>query len=239
MNNYDITFRDLKRISQFLAKGNDEKFIEYINSFYGKNVYEKFKNILKCWENDVSYTLSFNINNNPTKIQLSYIISELGVEDDDRTINSEDITISYGISDKFQRDEILPIYNIIKHLEISGISINMVTLSDSERKDIINNLPAKVFNNIYDILIQDKDRIFKVSNPLLKNFHINFLSNDAYVFLRGLFSNFDEYYFKDVIFHLSKRIDGEILMNSTPLEIEYYMEKYSKEMETEDNSLNL
>lgn len=239
MNNYKIIFSDLKRNSEFLNKGYENEFVEYVNSFKGDNIFEKFKNILKCWENDVSYTLSFNVNDNPTKISLSYILSEFEDLNGDVVFEVDDITLTYGIPSKYQNEEIIPIYNMVKNIKFSGIYVDLEKLDDNERRKIINSLPAKTFNGIFNKIIADNCNIFKLSNEYLKNFRLNFLSNDSYMFLKGLFSNFDESYFRDVIFHLSKKIDGNILMNSTPLEIEYYSEMYAKELDSENKGLNL
>jgi hypothetical protein len=70
-------------------------------------------------------------------------------------------------------------------------------------------------------------------------FRFNFLTKEPYVFLRGLINNFGDDYYKDIIYLLSKKIDGEILLNSTPLEIEYYIEKYSDEVESQNNRLQI
>jgi hypothetical protein len=239
MNNCKITFSDLKDISEILAKGYDDQFIKYINSFEGSNTFQKFENLLKCWDMDVSSTINFNFNNKPIKIQLSYIISQLFDISEDIVIEENDLKIIIGLPNLFQRDDFIPVYNIIKYINISGISINLINLSIQEKHDIIDNLPPVIYNKIYNKIISEKSKIFSVDNPSLKDFRLNFLSNDIYFFLRGLFGNFDEYYFKDVIFLLSKRIDGNILLQSTPMEIQYYIEKYSEEMDNQNQNLNI
>jgi hypothetical protein len=239
MNNYNILFKDLKYISNCLDKGYDNKFLDYINSFEGYNIFEKFKNILTCWEIDVSPTINFNFDDKITKIQLSYIISQFIDISEDIKIIEDDIIIIIGIPDNFQSNELIPIYNILKYIEISGISINISNLSIYDRTEVINNLPPKIYNIIFDNVIKEYSKIFKIDNPLLKDFKLNFLSNDVYKFLKSMFLNFDDYYFKDIIYHLSKKIDGQLLMNSTPIEIQYYIEKYSTETETTNNNLNI
>lgn len=234
MNNYKITFSDLKRISESFTVGYDDIFIEYLNSFRGKDIYEKFKTILKAWDNDVSYTLNFNIKDTPTKIQLSYINSQFQELSEDVYITEGNVKIIIGIPTQFEFTETIPIYNILKYIDISGISINLTDLSFHDKRAIIDKLPGNVFNIILKNIEKEKEKTFKVDNPMLENFKINFLSADPLTFLKGLFSNFDEYYFRDVIFVLSKRIDGNILLQSTPLEIEYYVEKMSNDAPDND-----
>jgi hypothetical protein len=239
MNSYKITFSDIKTLSELMVKGYDNKFVDYINSFEGDNTFQKFKNILQCWNMDVSPTINFNFNDRPTKIQVTYIISQLFDISDDIVIEEDDLKIIIGLPNLFQKDDYIPIYNIIKYISISGISINLVNLSIPEKYEIINNLPPLIYNKIYNRIIAERSKIFSTDSEALKDFKLNFLSNDIYSFLRGLFSNFDEYYFKDVIFLLSKRIDGNLLLQSTPLEVEYYIEKYSKEMDNQNENLNI
>lgn len=238
MNNYKITFSELKRISEALTKGYDDVLIDYLNSFKGKDTYEKFKNILKCWEHDVSYTLNFNVRDTPTKIQLSYINSQFQTLSDDITIKDDDLELVIGIPTQFEITDSIPVYNIVKYINISGISIDLTNLSFCDKQAIIDKLPATVYNTIIKNIEKVTDKTFSVDNPLLENFKINFLTADTFHFLKGLFLNFDDYYFKDVIFYLGKRIGGELLLQSTPLEIEYYVEKIGENKEADD-SINI
>jgi len=84
---------------------------------------------------------------------------------------------------------------------------------------------------IFTKISNDSSKVVTFNNPMLKNFRFNFLTNEPYVFLKHLFSNYSEDYFRDVIFHLSKKIDGKLLMDSTPLDIKYYIEKFSSEVD--------
>jgi hypothetical protein len=234
MSNYKITFEDLKTIFEYIQKGYDDKFIEYLNSFEGDNIHDKFKNILNIWNNDVSYTLNFNINDTPTKIQLSYIISKLEEDFPNSSICGDNIKAIIGIPDRFELDDSrIPIYNIIKYIEISNISIDLTNLEFSEKQLLINKLPANVYNFMVDNIVNDHSKILEFDNNVLQDFKLNFMSSDIFSFLRGLFAGYADIYFKDVIYVLSKRIDGEVIYKSTPLEIEYYIERYSKDMEAQ------
>lgn len=238
MSNSKITFSDLKHVNESLLKGYTNVFIDYLNSFEGKDTHEKFKSILKTWEFDVSYTLSFNINKVSTKIQLSYINSQFQNLSEDITIKEDDLTIVIGVPTEFEAIDTIPIYNIVKYIDISGIFINLSDLSFHDKRDIIDKLPAHVYNVILKHIKQIKDKTFSVDNSMLSDFKINFLSTDPVTFLKGMFENYDDLYFKDVIYHLSKRIGGDMVMKSTPLEIEYFIEKASHEVGP-DTSINI
>lgn len=238
----EITFKDLKNISQSILKNNDKVLIDYLNSFEGCNIFEKFKNILINWEQDVSQSLNLNFNDKSTKIALSYLISEIASDiGSELKINEENLEIIIDIPKSFDIivQETIPIYSLIQYIGISGISIDLTNLSTRSRKDIIDNLPAKVYNIILKEIISNKSKMIGFNNPILSNFKFNFLTNEPYLFLKGLFTNFGEEYFRDVIFHLSKRIGGDLLMMSTPSEIEYYIQKYSEEMKNQNDGLTL
>jgi hypothetical protein len=213
-----------------------------LNSFEGCNIFEKFKNILINWEQDVSQSLNLNFNDKSTKIALSYLISEIASDiGSELKINEENLEIIIDIPKSFDIivQETIPIYSLIQYINISGISIDLTDLSTQSRKDIIDNLPAKVYNIILKEIISNKSKMIGFNNPILSNFKFNFLTNEPYLFLKGLFTNFGEEYFRDVIFHLSKRIGGDLLMMSTPSEIEYYIQKYSEEMKNQNDGLTL
>ena len=116
MNNFEIKFQDIKRVSTAIQKGNDKVLSDYLNTFKGENTFEKFKNILKVWSSDVSYTLNLNLNDKPTKIQVDYIISE--IPDDLGTelkIKEENIELILDIPKSFDiiSLDIIPIYSLI------------------------------------------------------------------------------------------------------------------------------
>lgn len=239
MNNCKITFEDLKSVSESLQKGYTDVFIDYLNSFKGKDTHEKFKTIMNLWENDVSYFLSFNIQNTPTKIQLSYINSQFQDLSEDITIHEDGLTLVIGVPTEFEFTNTIPIYNIVKYIDISGIFINLTNLSFHDKQSIIDKLPAHIYNVILKHINQITDKTFKVDNALLEDFKLNFLSADPVMFLQRMISSYDDMYFKDVIWHLSKKIGGQLLMQSTPLEIEYYLERASEESGSPAESLHI
>jgi len=238
MNNSDILFKNLKEISSATQKGNDKVLIDYLNTFKGDNIYEKFKNILSVWGIDVSYTLNINLGDKSTKIQLDYIVSEmpenLGKE---VIIEVDNVKLVLDIPKTFDTlsIDIIPIYSIIQDIYYNNIKL--IINSVHEKSLIIDNLPARIYTEVLHSIINNKENILTFSNPVLERFKFNFLTNEPFLFLKGLFNNFDELYFRDIIFHLSKRIDGNILLGSTPMEIEYYIEKLSEEMKNQNESL--
>lgn len=238
--NFKITFEDLKNIKNTLFHSYDEFFINYINSFKGKNVLEKFKNILKVWANDVSPTLNLNLNDKPTKIQFAYVVSQMNLEVSNFTISNDKCEVVIGIPNEFEIvDGLVPVYDVIKTIKMCGMVMNFDDLVFLEKKKIIDNLPANIFNLIMVEILKREDFTVLFDNPSLNTLKINFLTNEPYMFLKGLFENYDELYFRDVIFHLSKRLDGNILMKSTPDELDYYIGKFSKETDQQSQVMGI
>lgn len=244
MNRYKISFWDLKEISDSLRRNDDELFLDYLNSFKGWNVFEKFKNILIAWMNDVDYSLNFNIDGKLVKVQLSYLLSELETNYSVESLITRDgVSVFFRIPEKFSfNKEIIPIYNMVSKVtceQMPQFEVECDKLSQTDRKTIVDNLPAGMYNDILNFVIKNKHCIIKFSNPFLKDFKLNLMTNDCFLFLKGMFSNYDELYFQDVIFQLSKRLSGDLLQKSTPLEIKYYVEQLAKEVQHQNDHLKI
>ena len=237
--NSTITFKDLRSISNALNRNDYTPLLEFVNSFNGKNTFEKFRSILTCWETDVSYTLDLILNDLPSSVNISYLLSEIPDSfSNSIIIKDKNLEIILDIPKIYSRSiDIIPIYDMIEYINFSNTSINLLDLPLYEKDLIINNLPAKLYNKIFKYIVNDKSKILSFSNPLLDKLKINFLTIEPLTLLIKMFSKYNDDYYRDVIFHLSKRIDGDILMNSTILDIEYYMEKYIDEIKTQNESI--
>jgi hypothetical protein len=234
-----LSFRKLKEVSSFIETGRDDKFYEFLNEFEGDTVQEKFKSILNAWEYHVSDTITFSLEGKEITIQLSYLVNQLSQNLNDIVIiKDNDNTYELGIPEEFtfNTNDVMPIYNLLKVVKFSDISLNLSSLSKSDKQLVINKLPAKVFSKIAEHIAKDKSKVYKLDNPLLSSITINFYTNQPYIFLKGLFSNYTKEYFQDVIFYLSKRIDGNILMDSDIKDISFYMKKYNDEMQSQQNN---
>lgn len=230
-----ITFEKLKKISDTLSRNNEDYFVSYINEFEGDNIFEKFKSILNSWEQDVSYELSLSTTEKSVKIQLSYILNDLPQDmNEDIIIVDNHVKTTLNIPDVFRKyDDRIPIYDMIKRIEFSNLKVDLNGLSFKEKKELLDNLPAHVYNPLIKNIINNKSKMIKLDNNILKDFNINFLSIDPYLFLKGLFMPYSSDYYKDIIYYLSKKIDGNILLNSTMMDIEYYVEKLNDESKQE------
>ena len=226
-----IKFKDLKKISE----NDDDYLVDYINRFEGNDIYEKFKNILIAWERDVSYDINFTIDSKDIKIGLYYFIEELqNYNRESFWIENSEISAFINIPKKFKKDhDVFRVHDSIERIKYLNFDIDLTSLGDFEKDQIMEKLPASVYNFFIENILKNENKIVKLSNPALKNMIINFFSDAPFQILKGLFRPYGKDYYRDIIYHLSKKIDGEILMNSTMQDIEYYVEKLNQEQKEE------
>lgn len=226
----NIKFKDLREISNTLSKGDEDFLIDYLNQFKGENIYEKLHTILKAWEEDVNHSMSFSVDDKNIKVTLSYAIECFsGLDASDIEVETDQFTFMVGIPDKFINGDVFDFVYSIKKVKYLEHEIDMLQKSNEERTHLINSMPAELFNKVTKEILSNDNYTKGFDNPSLKHLKINFLNNSAYMFLRGLFEPYSKDYFRDIIYHLSKKIDGDILMNSTISDIEYYIDKMNDE----------
>lgn len=221
-----ITFDLLKKISD----GDDEYLVNVLNSFKGSNIYEKTIEILNSWERDVSYDVTLNMDGNNVKVMISHIINKIDNIDRDDLIVGDDI-LKLGIN--FPSNFSIPDDNMFPYEIIRKIQSFESEASPKDYKKIIEKLPAKYFNSIMSVVL-DNNKIVKFSNQSLSKLRINMISHDPFIFLKSLFTPFGDDYFRDIIYHLSKKIDGNLLLQSTIFDIEYYIDKLNRENNESD-----
>jgi len=225
-----ITFQDLKSCNE-----NGEDFLlQYFNSFEGENIYHKFVNLIGDWERNVSYTINLKNEDKNIKLSLQYVLNELEKYSDDMVFYEKDgVEVSINTPPIFKKDcNILSISDFIYDLKYLGRTIKFSELNDYEKNIILQNLPAKLYNELALFVTNIKTKTVIINNQSLSNLEFNFLSQQPYEMLKGLFLSFDKDYFRDIIYILSKKIDGNILMKSSLMDIEYYIEK----MKNDNNS---
>lgn len=217
-----ITFKNI-----FDACEDDEYLINYLNSFKGENVYQKFLNILKKWEQDVSYNIGFNIDNKDIKISLKYFISEIeNYEDSDVEIEIDNTKFTLNVPNNFSNNhDFFDINKYVKKIQVNSLEI----VGNDKCFHVLEHFPPTVYNNLVKEILKIKEKTIIFTNPNLRGMVVNFFTNTPLQILKNLFSSYDRNYFRDVIYVLSKKIDGRILMDSTMMDIEYYIEKMSND----------
>lgn len=230
-----ITIDDMKKC----LEEDEDFFIDYLNKFKGDNIHEKFINILKNWEKYVSYTINFRVNEKNLKISLDYLIKELNeFVNQPSWFEYSNIKVLVDIPSKFVKDlNILSVSNFIRKIEYGNFVINFDELSDKDKDEMLEKLPADFYNKMMQHLVNANNKKITLQNNTLENMEINFLTALPYEMVKGLFYSYDMDYFRDIIYHLSKKIDGRILMDSTIMDIEYYIDKMKNDAPTENTSL--
>jgi hypothetical protein len=232
-----ITINDIKKC----LEEDEDFFINYLNNFKGDNIHEKFVNILKNWEKNVSYNINFRIKDKNLKISLDYIIKELGNFVNQPTwFEHSNIKVLFDIPSKFIKDQsILTVSNFINKMEYGNFVINFTELTEKEKEETLEKLPAEFYNRMIQFLIKTNNKKITLQNSSLDDMEINFLTSLPYEMVKGLFFSYDMDYFRDIIYYLSKKIDGRILMESTMMDVEYYIDKMKTDNNNIDNSTNL
>jgi hypothetical protein len=230
-----ITIKDIKKC----LEEDEDFFVDYLNKFKGNNTHEKFINVLKNWEKYVSYTINFNIKEKNIKISLDYLIKELNEFVTEPTwFEHSNIKVLVDIPSKFIKElNILSVSNFIKKIEYGNFVVDFAELSNEVKDEMLEKLPADFYNKMIQFLVNAEDKKIILQNAALENMEINFLTSLPYEMIKGLFYSYDMDYFRDIIYHLSKKIDGGILMDSTIMDIEYYIDKMKGEAPTENMPL--
>jgi hypothetical protein len=86
---------------------------------------------------------------------------------------------------------------------------------------------------LINALLKNESKTVRFTNSSLKNIKVNFMSNAPYELLKGLCNPYGEDYYREIIYHLSSKIDGNILLNSTMRDIDYYVDKLNTENTSE------
>ncbi len=230
-----ITINDIKKCLE-----EDEKFfIDYLNNFEGNNIHEKFFNILKSWEKNVSFSINLKVENKNLKISLDYFLKELNEFINQPTwFEYSNIKVLVDIPSKFVKDlNILSVSNFIRKIEYGNFTIDFAELPDNIKEETLEKLPADFYNKMLHFLMNGNDKKIILQNAALGNMEINFLTSLPYEMIKSLFFSYDMDYVRDIIYHLSKKIDGRILMDSTIMDIEYYIDKMKSDAPTENTSL--
>jgi hypothetical protein len=230
-----ITIKDIKKC----LEEDEDFFVDYLNKFKGNNTHEKFMDILKNWEKYVSYTINFNIKEKNIKISLDYLIKELDEFVTEPTwFEHSNIKVLVDIPSKFVKElNILSVSNFIKKIEYGNFVVDFAELSDEVKDEMLEKLPADFYNKMIQFLVNANDKKIILKNTALENMEINFLTSLPYEMIKGLFYSYDMDYFRDIIYYLSKKIDGRILMDSTIMDIEYYIDKMKGDAPTENMPL--
>lgn len=226
-----ITFKDLKEISE----NGDDPLIDYLNQFSGDNIYKKFLTVLRCWERDVSYDMGFTVEEKNVKVSLSYFIKELeNYNDEPLIIKTDNLEFELDVPPLFKKDyDIFSISETIRKVKNGKSVLDFSDMRGENVTALVEQLPASTYNMLINALLKNESKTIRFTNSSLKNININFMGNAPLELLKGLCHPYGEDYYRDIIYHLSSKIDGNILLNSTMRDIDYYVDKLNTENSSE------
>jgi len=224
-----IKFKDLKEISE----NEDDYLIDYLNNFSGDNIYEKFLNVLTCWERDVSYDMGFTVEEKNVKVSLSYFIKELENWDKEPLIiKTDNLEFELDVPPLFKKGyDIFSISETIRKVKYGESVLDFAKVGD--KSALIEQLPASTYNTLINALLKNESKTVRFTNSSLKNININFMGHAPLELLRGLCHPYGDDYYRDIIYHLSSKIDGNILLNSTMRDVDYFVDKLNQENSSE------
>lgn len=224
-----IKFKDLKEISE----NGDDYLIDYLNQFSGDNIYHKFLNALVAWERDVSYDMGFNVEDKNVKVSLSYFIKELeNYDKEPLIIKTDNLEFELDSPSMFIKDyDIFTISETIRKVKYGESMLVFANVPD--KGSLISQLPASAYNVVINAILKNESKTIRFLNSSLKNININFMGNAPLELLKGLFHPYGDDYYRDIIYHLSSKIGGDILMNSTMRDIDYFVDKLNQENNSE------
>lgn len=218
------TFKELKYLSELIEMGKDDELCNVLNTLPGKSNIEKFISFLKDWEYRISYDIPLTVGGVKTNIPISTFLKAIPSPS---TVNVEykNLVFTLGVCKEFYTGAFDVTKNIIKIESEDG-------LYDSGDFTIISQiLDATTYNTFLKSITALKNTALVFDNERLKDFSLNFLNNDSFLFIKRMLGMFSKVYFQDVLFQLSNRIPAEIIYQSDIKDIEYYIQKYTEEGE--------
>jgi len=240
----EMLFKDMRGLS--LYNSSQETMLSFLESFIvtpGLNIAEKFLALLDLRQRCVGSNISLRAEKGNVDVDMSYIMSNIGVFEDVRSyVTVDGIDFVFNYPTKFNSGNTDFIFSAIESVDIDGDKIVLSSLSDSDYKRILSSLPRDIYGHL-DTFIQSNSNKFEFlivdekPSAGLQEIRLNILSTATTQFLLNLFDCISGPSFRDTIFVLSKRIpDINFILNSTYVEIEDYFSLYKKETE-ESNDL--
>jgi len=244
-----ITFEQVMTISRLIYDNNDEGLVDYIEDILnlkGLNSVDKLFVILKAREFFISEELTLSSSTSQVAIPVYRLIEALtSVEDYSKMIVVDDIKIIVDTpNDMIVTNSIVSdIQTVIKTIEVGGQVIHFSKLDVESKDKILSLLPPSVFSEIKHYLLYEVGHIvlFDGTQSLNEKIALNLFTSDVFNFAKLLFSEYSIDSYREIIFHLSRKISADILFKSTLMDVKFYLKELSNENKSGDagNSIPL
>lgn len=239
-----ITFEHVMTVSRLIYDNNDEGLVEYIEDILnlkGLNSVDKLFVILKAREFFIGDELTLSSSSSQVAIPVYRLIEALtSVDSYSKLIVVGDIKIVVDTPmDMIVNKSIVSdIQTVIKTIEVDGQVIHFSKLDESAKDKILSLLPPSVFSEIKNYLMNDIKPIilFDGTQSLKEKIALNLFTADVFNFTKLLFSDYNIDSYREIIFHLSRRISADTLFKSTLLDVKFYLKELSNENKSNDTS---
>jgi len=248
----EFTFNNLIKLTKLCNFSTNEYVCDFFDNFiiesYKYNVIEKCYALIKLYELCVSDTLDLVTETHNVTINADLLLKSifnLGEINAKYKIMDDGITYIFDLPHSF----ILKPADIYTHtiqsiILSSGETIDLNDITHTERETIINQLPAKAYNVIVkyaeEQLMKYEAVLINPTTSLGGNpFTINFLSPQAFLFLKGMYSGYSLDYFYELIYTLSRKLNSNFIIERPFKELLVYSRLYTDEMKEENSALQI
>jgi hypothetical protein len=239
-----ITFEHMISIARLIYDNNDDGLVDYIEDILnlkGLNSVDKLFVILKAREFFIGEELTLSSSSSQVAIPVYRLIEALtSVEDYSKLIVIDGIKIVVDTpADMIVTNSIVSdIQTVIKTIEVGGQVIHFSKLDVESKDKILSLLPPSVFSEIKNYLLHDVGHIvlFDGTQSLNEKIVLNLFTSDVFNFAKLLFSEYSIDSYREIIFHLSRRIIADTLFKSTLKDVKFYLKELANENKSGDAS---
>ena len=233
-----ITFRDIFNIARLYYDDNDAGVVELLEDVLDiktLNCIDKF--FVMCRACQVYVTESLTLTDKEDKqvnLSLGNIISRLeNMADYGKVYHVGDIKLTLDVPNSLFTDKNKDIFtSVIKQISIDDVDIDVRQLNEDDAAKVLASLPAAAYNVIREHVSNLDLRVVlvdEISQRGISEISVNFMSFEPGYVIKALYSGYHLLTCRDIIYHLSSKLGGETLLNSTPSDINYYLEEFEKE----------
>lgn len=237
-----ITFKHVIDLARLQYAEDTVGLINYIEREFNiasLNCVDKLYIILKARELFFDEEIVLSSKTGNVSIPVYTLIEALeSIDDFTHTVSVDNIKICLDIPHVlFNSNTVLTdIQSIIKTIDVDEMSINFSQLDQDSQDKILTTLPSSVFAEIKKYLTSNTMAVtlFKGSSSLPDPIKINLFTNDVFNFIKYVLSEYTVDNCREIIYHISRRVDSTMLMNSTMLDIKFYLKEYTAENKAGD-----
>ena len=241
----EITFKDIFKLARAYDIDDDVQAVSYLCKLYNiehLNCIDKFFIICKVCEFHITHTLHMSGDGGASvDLDLKTLLNNLyDVASQFKKCNVDGIEINMDIPKCFFTQDNKDLFTaVIDSIIVEDVEICFHELTDEDKSSVMASLPAAVFNTIKKYL-SELDLTVTVFDGYEKRgiskIDINFLGFDPLYLIRSLYSEFPLITCREVIYYLSRKINSETLLNSTPVDIKFYLEEHGRENKENSNN---